>query len=246
MGRTIKDPKVYEDRNAYRGLVLADRLNELKLTDEHGYLARLGRALAVEPSAIGHWIGGRVGMSYGNEAGVAYLLGLDRRDLHPEDDDKAFHPYLSETRHSRAVAVFVETYARINRNKDFTELFEACTGRKQGSEEDFNWLVDNGFPVRWLETRLKEDHGIDLLRWKTPVLKEAEPYTPGPRQAVPETPEILNVPSLPHVPDPAHADANRVKLLLRNLESFRTSLGLQWFIRDDGSLGAKRVMVEEF
>lgn len=239
MGRTIKDPKVHEDRNAYRGLVLADRLNELNLTDQHGHRARLARALAIEPSAIGHWIGGRVGMSYGNEASVAYLLGLDRRDLHPEDDTGGFHDFLSETRHSRAVTLFCETYARIHRNPEFTELFETCTGRKQGTEEDFKWLVGNGLPVQWLEARLKEDHGITLWAWKTPVLKEAVPE-------VPEVPEIRNTPSLPYVPDPGHADANRVKLLLRNLESFRQSLGIEWFIRDDGSLGAKRVTVEEF
>jgi len=62
-------------------------------------------------------------------------------------------------------------------------------------------------------------------------------YVPGPRQAVPQ---------MPHVPDPGNADRNRVMLMLRNLEAFRKAAGLEWFVRDDGSLGAKRVTVEEF
>lgn len=54
------------------------------------------------------------------------------------------------------------------------------------------------------------------------------------------------VPVVPHIPEVKNADRNRVLLMLKNLERLRQDFGLEWTIREDGSLGAQRVTVETF
>ena len=208
--------------NAHENSLLGDRIGGrlvMELDAHDASSVDLARLIDVSSSAVSKWMMNTNAVSYINAQAVAFVLGLTVNNLSNTND----FPRPERTRgcdYEELSRNIIDVVSR-DRIKSHTLAIDA----KRRAEAYLAALEPKV---------LKSFEELAIITQSAPAPKD---YTPGPRQAVPV---------VPHIPEAENADRNRVLLMLKNLERLRQDLGLEWTIKEDGSLGAQRVTVETF
>ena len=179
--------------------------------------------MGMTANGINRWKHKSNGIKHMNCEKLAFLFGCSLDDLTAPEEYRS--PQKPERLDKKAFASSVIELAPDCKNKlfrtDVTLRAHKFLGTNQRVAKDFKELPD-------------------MLAGSLPGPSnscDARPYTQGERQAVAERPPVTV---------PANPDANAIRLFLHQANTFAKNNDLQWTIREDGSLGAKRVQVEEF
>lgn len=201
---------------------LSRELGRYKCTD-----ADFAALLGTTGSAVGKWRGNANGPNFINVRRVAFLLGINLEDM---VDGELIRP--TAYRHVDLIDTANKALGIINAG--FVKNAGLAADVKARMEAYLDSVKNPPQPDNPV---LSRETGEALLNMLQPNGQD-EPQ-PDPHD---EPPLPMDMPPQPM----ASQEAEVIKYILKNAETMRERFNLQWVIREDGSLGAKRVTVEEF